>query len=152
MHDSKSGRVSPADAAAILLAAALIGACAAGGATHTATTLASLTAACAARDSAGLRDTSPTYESGAATTHAVPYAGNRMPTLGRPGHVVVARFVVDTLGRPDLCNARVERESRPGLGDELLAAAADWRFTPATYQGRKVRELTTIVLESKAGR
>lgn len=132
-------------------AAAALGVACAVGATSTSSTLAALTAACAARDSAGVRDTTPIYESGSATTHAISHASNRMPSLGPPGQVVVARFVIDTLGRPDLCNARVERESQPGLGDALLVAASGWRFTPATYQGRKVRELTTIVLESKAG-
>ena len=117
-----------------------------------AATLRDLTAQCAARASVGGRDTSAIYRMEAVTTQAAPLGSTHMPDLGGPGRKVVFAFVVDTLGAPDLCNAWVEQQSVPGLGDRALTAAAGWHFTPATYQGRKVRQLTVVVIESPGAR
>ncbi|NUO64268.1 MAG: hypothetical protein HOQ11_17725 [Gemmatimonadaceae bacterium] len=116
------------------------------------TTLRDITAQCAALDSAGLRDTTAIYRMDVVTTAAIPSPKNHIPPLGGPGRLVAFSFVVDTFGQPDLCNAWVEKQSDPALGDRFLVAAAGWHFVPATYQGRKVRQLTTIVMESAGAR
>lgn len=110
--------------------------------------LAAITRACAVRDSLGQVDTSPIYTPGAVTKPASERWELTMPRVDSPGGVVAVRFVIDTLGRADLCTAAVTQASDPSLGDAMLRAASTWRFYPATLNGHKVREVTTMVVRS----
>jgi TonB family protein len=54
---------------------------------------------------------------------------------------VLAQFVVDTLGQPDVKTFKVLRSSHGLLTDAVQTALPDMRFTPAEVNGRKVRQL-----------
>ena len=49
-------------------------------------------------------------------------------------------FVVDTLGRPEMCTARIVRSAHPDLTRAVLEVLPQTRFFPAEQQGRKVRQ------------
>ena len=103
-------------------------------------------AACAARDTAGGRDTTAVYGAGFEAPGfkgAAPDPRSRFH-MKRPGQVEV-EFVVDTAGHADLCISRVLQETEPGLGNQLLDAVSHWSFTPAEYQGHKVRQAIRVV-------
>lgn len=110
--------------------------------------IAAITRACAVRDSLGQTDTSPIYAPGAVTKPAVERWELKMPRVDSPGGIVKLQFVIDTLGRADVCTASVTQASDPSLGDAMLRAASTWRFYPATLNGHKVREVTTMVVQS----
>ena len=110
--------------------------------------IATITRTCAVRDSLGQTDTSPIYEPGAVTKRASERWELTMPRVDAPGGVVALRFVIDTLGRADVCTAAVTQASDPALGDAMLRAASTWRFYPAELNGHKVREVTTMVVQS----
>ena len=110
-------------------------------------------AACVARDTSEARDTTKVYGpafQAAGFTGAAPAPRSRFQ-MKRPGQVAV-EFVVDTAGRADLCLSRVLRESEPGLGDRLLDTVAGWSFTPAAYQGHKVRQVIVVVENAVAAK
>lgn len=106
-------------------------------------------------------DSSPIYNHRDVTTAAQPVRGTQFgpmfpsaPPIGQR-YLVEVEFVVDTLGRPDMCSAHVVRESHPGLSVRVLNRVGGWRFTPALREGRKVRQLATFMFEagnSPAGR
>jgi hypothetical protein len=142
-RDAVAGLALTGARVTFLTGAALVVACAA---QAPARRLAEAAMACDVQGTAPSADTTPIYATGAADRGAVPSARNFMPSLGGPGRIVVVEFVVDTLGRPDLCTASIRRESHRGLGDQLLAAVADWRYTPAEHEGEKVRQLVAVVV------
>jgi hypothetical protein len=108
--------------------------------------------ACSEREAAEGQDTSAIFTAETVDHPAMPDKGNSAPRLGGPaGSVTVVEFVVDTLGRSDLCHARVRRETVPGHGSLLLAAAAGWRHSPAIKNGRKVRMRIVHVVERVGG-
>ena len=49
-------------------------------------------------------------------------------------------FVVDTLGRAEMCTVRIVRAAHPDLTRAVLEALPQIRFFPAEQQGRKVRQ------------
>jgi TonB family protein len=53
---------------------------------------------------------------------------------------VVAEYIVDTTGRADSASLHIEMCTNPAFGESLRAALPNMRFTPATLNGRKVRE------------
>lgn len=113
--------------------------------------LAAAAVQCADRDTVGARDTTAIY--GAAFeadgfVRATPSPRDRFH-LDHPGQEVAVEFVVDTAGRADLCLAHVIRETEPGLGDRLLDAASRWTFTPAEYQGKKVRQVVRVTYTAR---
>ena len=108
-------------------------------------------AACALRDTAGARDTTAVYGASFEAPgfkRAAPDPRSRFHMKG-PGKVEV-EFVVDTAGRADICHSRVLQETEPGLGAQLLDAVARWSFTPAEYQGHKVRQAVRVVEDAVA--
>jgi TonB family protein len=55
--------------------------------------------------------------------------------------VVLAQFVVDRQGRPDVASYKVLRATRKEFADAVLTALPGMRFTPARKDGREVRQL-----------
>jgi len=54
---------------------------------------------------------------------------------------VLAQFIVDTLGMPDMDSFKVLRSHHGRFTDAVREALPDMRFTPAEMNGRKVRQL-----------
>jgi TonB family protein len=58
---------------------------------------------------------------------------------------VLVQIVVDTNG--DVEKARVIRGLEPGLDEQALIAAEQWRFKPGILDGAAVRVTAVLVLE-----
>ena len=54
---------------------------------------------------------------------------------------VLAQFVVDRQGRPDVASYKVLRATRKEFADAVLTALPGMKFTPARKDGREVRQL-----------
>lgn len=70
--------------------------------------------------------------------------GPRYPVELRAAGVqgeVLAQFVVDTLGQPDVTTFKVLRSSHGLLADAVQTALPEMRFTAAEVNGRKVKQL-----------
>ena len=63
-------------------------------------------------------------------------------------YVVEVELVIDTLGRPDLCHARVLRANPASSAERALRVLSTWTFTPATVEGARVRQMTRLVFEA----
>ena len=81
---------------------------------------------------------------------AAPRAGNRPPKYpdelrkaGVEGQVL-AQFVVDTLGIPNVRSFKVLRSTDPQFTASVREALADFRFHPAEVGGRPVRQLVQM--------
>lgn len=59
------------------------------------------------------------------------------------------RFVVDTLGRPELGTITLVSQNNPGFADAVRASIAELRYTPARLGPRPVRQV--VVHKESAG-
>jgi protein TonB len=65
---------------------------------------------------------------------------------------VLAEFVVDTLGRPELGTLRFAELANPLFGDAVRDALARYRFQPGEMAGRKVRTRVAVPFEFRLER
>jgi hypothetical protein len=52
-------------------------------------------------------------------------------------------FVVDSLGRPEVATARVERSNYQPFGTAVLETLQAWKYEPAMRDGKTVRQIVT---------
>jgi TonB family protein len=78
---------------------------------------------------------------------ASPRPGNSPPAYPDPLRkakvegVVLAQFVVDTLGRADMSTFKVLKSTHELFAQSVRSALARYRFSPAELSGRKVKQL-----------
>jgi hypothetical protein len=60
-------------------------------------------------------------------------------------HKAEVDFVVDIRGRPESGSERVVDATDPGIGEALLKAVPQYRFTPALKDGAPVRQIVRMV-------
>ena len=61
--------------------------------------------------------------------------------IARTQGEVLVQFVVDTAGLPEMASFKVLRSSHALFTESVRAAVANFRFSPAELNGRKVRVL-----------
>lgn len=89
---------------------------------------------------------------------ALPRSGNPNPTYpstlesSRVEGTVLAQFVVDTLGRADMCTFEVLASTNELFSAALRAALPQWRFYPAEAGGHKVKQIVQLPLKFVAPR
>jgi TonB family protein len=82
-----------------------------------------------------------------------PRGGNRAPRYPdelRSRHIegsVLAQFVVDTLGRPELATLKILRQTDLAFANAVRDAIPDMRFFPASIGDRPVRQLVQMPFE-----
>lgn len=65
---------------------------------------------------------------------------------------VLARFIVDTMGRPEPSRFRAVSSSHRYFTEAVQEALPKMRFLPAKYDGRKVRQLVQMPFEFNLNR
>ncbi len=87
------------------------------------------------------------FDAGQVDRPVVPLGGTRVPRYpdilrrARTEGVVVATFVVDTLGRVEPASFRTGAASHPLFEESVRSAVLAMRFRPAEAAGRRVRQL-----------
>lgn len=76
---------------------------------------------------------------------------DQLVRAGIPGRVV-ARFVVDTLGRVEPGSVQLLASTHPAFSDAVSAVLPRYRFTPAQVGGRPVRMLAELPFDFALGR
>ena len=98
-------------------------------------------------------DTTPAYTWFKVDKGAWPKMGNKIASSpaslsGKKYNVVISyEYVVDTLGRVEMCHFRVVKATQdpatPELVEAIRSVVQDWQFEPARKAGRKVRQITS---------
>ena len=84
---------------------------------------------------------------------ALPRGGNPRPQYpsllegSRTAGIVLAQFVVDTLGRADMSTFTVLESSNDLFSASLRNALSHWRFFPAESGGHRVRQIVQLPLK-----
>ena len=92
----------------------------------------------------------PSYTEFRVTKQAAPMPNNpgpKYPDAMRTANVegsVLAQFVVNADGTPDMSSFKVVKSSDPQFTDVVKQTLATWKFYPAQVDGRAVRQLLTL--------
>ena len=90
------------------------------------------------------------YYASELTIEARPVADNPVPQYpdslraARVGGLVLAQWVVDTSGIPQMSTFKIVRSPYKALSDAVRAAVEKMRYEPARFNGKKVRELLQV--------